>query len=249
MNDNIIIHNKTMFMRTTYEIREKKNITVRSEDILIMRIGLGLDTDSGHYVLKICFYLQTLCICGFSFSEHLFSHHYHILKVILTTVWSLRWTPSSSGSGIWQGPTPAESQRSRKRWRRPPPTSRPCDPHLSPHGWASRTSPWWQRWARWGQQTAIAHIGPIWLSSQRPCSLYTCNWPELRLKIFDDHCPEEKKHSSSHFWTLNTAYTALSLFFPFYCWSNELAMLISLLPDREWLLFHQSLYYNKVAET
>lgn len=151
-----------------------------------------IDSDSDHHILKICYYyLHTLC--GFFFFRTSFPHFYEILKAVLTTVWSLRWTPSSSGSDIWQGPTPAESQRSRRRWRRPPPTSRPCDPHLSPHGWASRTSPWWQRWARWGQQTATARIGPAWLSSQRPCFLNTCDWPELRLKIFDDRCPEEKK--------------------------------------------------------
>lgn len=176
-----------MFMRTTYDICEEKNITVKSEDIPIMT---EIDSDSDHYVLKICYFYLHLYVFVF-FSS--FSHHYHILKAVLTTVWSLRWIPSSSGSGIWQGPTPAESQRSHRRWRRPPPTSRPCDPHLSPHGWASQTSPWWQRWARWGQQTATAHIGPVWLSSQRPCSLNTCDWPELRLKIFDDRCAEEKK--------------------------------------------------------
>lgn len=215
-------------------LKRKTSLTVRSEDIPIMT---EIDSDSDHYVWKIChYYLQTLCVCVvFFLSEHLFPQHYPVLKAVLTTVWSLRWTPFSSGSGIWQGPTPAESQRSRRRWRRPPPTSRPCDPHLSPHGWASRTSPWWQRWARWGQQTATTRIRPVWLSFQRPCSLNACDWPELRLKIFDDRCPEEKKHSSSHVWTLNTAYTALKslFFFPFYCWSNEL---VSLLPDRKLLL-------------
>lgn len=52
--------------------------------------------------------------------------------------------------------------------------------------------------------------------------------------------PRRKKHSSSHFWTLNTALEPL-FFFPFYCWSNELVTLISLLPDIERLSFHQSL--------
>lgn len=61
-------------------VKRKSSLTIRSEDIPIMRIGLGLDTDSDHYVLKIYYYLQTLC--GFFFSEHLFPHHYAVLTTV-----------------------------------------------------------------------------------------------------------------------------------------------------------------------
>lgn len=67
-------------MRTTYDICEEKNITVKSEDIPIMT---EIDSDSDHYVLKICYFYLHLYVFVF-FSS--FSHHYHILKAVLTTV-------------------------------------------------------------------------------------------------------------------------------------------------------------------
>lgn len=99
---------------------------------------------------------------------------YHIFKVVLTTVWPLRSSPSSSDLGIWQGPTPTELRRSHRQWRQPLPTSKMCGPHLSPHRWVSQTSLWQWREAQRGLKIAAAHTGPVWPFSQMPCSLKTC---------------------------------------------------------------------------